>query len=137
MQTIHRRRMELEDKAKVIASVWGGRICSIPFRSSVLPWSIRKKMLNSSYFSKLTEAKQLAQQGIEQLLPPKQTRRPLPCLIILSSYETVLVLNCPRMNHLVTNYPALSSVSNNFRWHTVTQVAQRMYLPPSLSLGIC
>ena len=39
-----------------------------------------KNMMNSTVSSKSTEAKQLAQQGIEQNLPPKQTRRPLPWL---------------------------------------------------------
>ena len=51
-----------------------------------LPWSIWKKRSNSFYISKSTEAKQLARQGIEQILSPKQTRRPLPCLLILSFF---------------------------------------------------
>ena len=37
--------------------------------------------MNSIVSSKQTEAKQLARQGIEQILPPKPTRRPLPCLL--------------------------------------------------------
>ena len=40
----HRRRMEREAKAKVVASVWGGRI-----------WS--RKRVNSTVFSKSTEAR--------------------------------------------------------------------------------
>ena len=39
------------------------------------------------YFFKSTEAKQLARQGIEQVLPPKQSRRPLPCLLIPSFFN--------------------------------------------------
>ena len=30
----HSRRIELEEKAKVVASVWGGKICSISCRAS-------------------------------------------------------------------------------------------------------
>ena len=47
------------------------------------------KRLNSSYFSKSTEAKHLARQGIEQILSPKQMRRPLPFLLILSFFYGV------------------------------------------------
>ena len=38
----HRRRMELEDKAKVVASVWGGGAEFGKFLAAlaVLPWSI-------------------------------------------------------------------------------------------------
>ena len=49
----------------------------------------RKGRIHPS-FSKSTESKQLARQGIEQILSPKQTRRPLPCLLILSSFYGVL-----------------------------------------------
>ena len=42
--------------------------------------------MNSSYSSKSSQAKQLVQQGIEQILPPKQKRRPLPFLLSLSFF---------------------------------------------------
>ena len=52
-----RRRMETEAKAKV--------------QLVVLPRSIWKKRINSTFSSKSTEAKQLARQGIESILPNK------------------------------------------------------------------
>ena len=75
--------MELEDKAKVVASVWLAEL-------AVLPRSIRKNRMNSTFSFKYTrnKAKQLARQGIEQILPPKQTR-PLPCLLIISFFYGV------------------------------------------------
>ena len=36
----HRRRMELEDKAKVVASVWGEEFVQFLAALAVLPWSI-------------------------------------------------------------------------------------------------
>ena len=81
--SIHRRSMELEDKAKVVASVWGAEFVQFLAALAVLPWSTWNKRSNSSYFSKSTEEKQIVRQGIEQILPPKQTRRPLPCLLSL------------------------------------------------------
>ena len=82
----HRRRMKLEDQAKVVASVWGAEFVKFLAALAVLPWSIWKKRSNSSYFSNSTEAKQLARQATEQILSPKQTWRPLPCLLILSFF---------------------------------------------------
>ena len=52
----HRRRMETEGKAKVIAFVWGAEFVQFLAALAVLPLSIWKKRLNSSYYSKLTEA---------------------------------------------------------------------------------
>ena len=46
----HRRRMELKDKAKVVASVWGAKFVQFLAALAVLPWSILKKRLNSSFF---------------------------------------------------------------------------------------
>ena len=48
---------------------------------AVVPQMI-KKWMNSTFSFKQTKAKQLARQGIKQILPPKQTQRPLPCLLI-------------------------------------------------------
>ena len=47
----HRRRMELKDKAKVVASVWGTEFVQFLAALAVLPWSIWKKRSNSSYYS--------------------------------------------------------------------------------------
>ena len=68
----HRRRMETEAKTKVVASVWGAKF--IPFLAAlaVLPRSIWKNGMNSTFSFKSTEAKQLARQGFELILPPKQ-----------------------------------------------------------------
>ena len=52
----YRRRIETEDKAKVVASVWGQNYL--------------EKRLNSTVSFKTTEAKQLGWQGIEQILHP-------------------------------------------------------------------
>ena len=40
--------MELEDKAKVVASVWGAEFVQFPAALAVLPRSIWKKRLNSA-----------------------------------------------------------------------------------------
>ena len=37
---VHRRRMELEDKAKVITSLWGTELVQFLAVLAVLPWSI-------------------------------------------------------------------------------------------------
>ena len=40
--------MEFEDKAKVVASVWGAEFVQFPAALAVLPQSIWKKRLNSA-----------------------------------------------------------------------------------------
>ena len=97
----HRRRIETEGKAKVVASVWGAVFvqflaalaeCFAAFASVYLEGtvefsrSIWKKRLNSTGSFKTTETKHLARQGIEQILPPKQTQRALPCLLFQSFF---------------------------------------------------
>ena len=77
----HRRRIELEEKAKAVASVSGAKCVQFLAALAFFPRSIYKKRMNPTASSNSTEAKQLARQGIEQMLPPKQTRRPLPCLL--------------------------------------------------------
>ena len=52
--------MEREEKAKVVASVWGADLVQFFAALAVLPRSIWKKMMNSTVSSKPTEAKQLA-----------------------------------------------------------------------------
>ena len=44
-------------------------------------FTVWKNRINSTFSFKQTKVKQLAQQGIEQTLPPKQTRQPLPRLL--------------------------------------------------------
>ena len=45
----HRRRMEREAKAKVVASVWGAKFVQFLAALAVLPLSIWKKRLNSNF----------------------------------------------------------------------------------------
>ena len=70
-------------------------MCSIPFPASCFASvDLKEKdefnrffqidQLNSTVSSKYTKAKQLAGKGIEHILPPKPTRRLLPCLLIPS-----------------------------------------------------
>ena len=53
----HRRRMERDAKAKVVTSVWGAELLKFLAELAVLPWSVWKKQLNSSYSYKSTENK--------------------------------------------------------------------------------
>ena len=50
----HRRRMKLEDKAKVVASVCGAEFVQFLAALTVLPWSIWKNRMNSTFSSKST-----------------------------------------------------------------------------------
>ena len=67
-----RRRMGTEAKAKVDASVWGAKFVQFLAARVVLPQSIWKKRLNSSYSSKSTKAKLIARQGIEIQSAPQK-----------------------------------------------------------------
>ena len=116
----HRRRIKTEEKAEVIAAVWGTDL--IPFLAAltILHQDDLKKEVNSSYSSYCHGAihlhivlvqfilffisswcnssyssnhpgtKQLAWQGIKSILSTKQQRRPLPSLLSLS----LLHYNC-------------------------------------------
>ena len=53
----HRRRMETEAKAKVVASGWGAEFIQFLAVLAVLPRSIWKKRLNSYYSSQYAETK--------------------------------------------------------------------------------
>ena len=86
----HRRRIKTEEKAKVVASVWGEEFIKFPAALAIMTRTILKNRMKSSislnhpvqfilYF-KSSSAKQLARQGIEYILPHKQKRRPLPFL---------------------------------------------------------
>ena len=46
---MHRRRKELEDKAKVVASVWGATFFQFLAALAVFPQSIWKNMMNSPF----------------------------------------------------------------------------------------
>ena len=50
----HRRRMETEEKAKVLASVWGTEFIKFVATLAILPRSIWKNRTNSTVSSKLT-----------------------------------------------------------------------------------
>ena len=45
----HRRRIGLEDKVKVVASVWGAKFVQFLAALAVLPRSIWKNMMNSTF----------------------------------------------------------------------------------------
>ena len=87
--------MEKEGKSRRICL--GGRVYSIPCRASYFALDDFNYRMNCTFSSKLTEAKQLAQQVSEQILPPKQMRRLLPLLlspslcIIWADYYLVLI----------------------------------------------
>ena len=84
--------MDREAKVKVIASVWGADLVKFLASLAVLPRLVGKNMMNSTVSSQPREAKQLARQGIEQNLPPKQTRRPLPLLLSPSLFYELAIL---------------------------------------------
>ena len=98
LHPLHRRRMEREAKTKVVASVWGGKGQNVFFLTApaVLPRSIWKKQLNSTVSSKTTESKQLWRQEKEQIVPPKQTQRPLSCLLFPSFLHYMIHSICDR-----------------------------------------
>ena len=56
--------METDAKTKVVASVWGTTFVKFLAALAVLPRSIWKKQLNSSFSLNPKEAKQLMRQGI-------------------------------------------------------------------------
>ena len=80
----HRRRIELEDEANVVASFWGGggKIRFIPCCASCFASVDLEKQDEFDLFFHIDQAKQIARQQIEQILPTKQTQRTLPCLLI-------------------------------------------------------
>ena len=69
------------EKQRQRSAVWGKDFFQFLAALAVLPRSIWKNTRNSTVSFKPIEAKQLARQGIEQNLPPKQTRWPLPLLL--------------------------------------------------------
>ena len=92
----HRRRINTEGKAKVVAAAWGQN-CFNPCRASYfvirrfeewdeLHQDDLKKMMNSSNSSNRPSAKQLSRQGIESIPFPKQQRRPLSFLLYVSFF---------------------------------------------------
>ena len=54
----HSRRMETEAKAKVVASVWGAEFPQFLAVLGILPPSIWKTRMNSTFFSISAKAKQ-------------------------------------------------------------------------------
>ena len=66
----HKRRIEREEKAKLVASVWREKFIQFLAALAVLPQLNWKKKLNSSLSFKSTEGKQPAGQGNDA---PKQT----------------------------------------------------------------
>ena len=88
------RRIKKNENAKVVASLWWEEIIQLLAALAILPRAILKKRINYPFLSNhpvaihpiiqnRPSAKQLAQQVIEYILPPKQKRRPLPSVFIL------------------------------------------------------
>ena len=75
----HRRRIETEGKAKVVASVWGANFLNFFAALAVLYLSIWKKQFNSTVSFKSTETKQLAPHASRRI-------RPFPCLLFQSFF---------------------------------------------------
>ena len=53
----HRRKMEIEAKAKVVASAWGAEFIQCLAALAILPRLIWKNRMTSTFSSKLTKAK--------------------------------------------------------------------------------
>ena len=94
----HRRRNYkycAESKTKVVASVWGANFIQFLAVLAILPRSIWKNRVNSSFSFKSTEAKFLARQGNELNLPPPPNRCDELCLAFCinpSSMDTSLAI---------------------------------------------
>ena len=84
--------MELEDKAKVVVSVWGAECVQFLAALAVLPRSIWKKRMNLTVSSRSTEAKQWTRQEIQQILPPN--RRDDLCLVFLFHPSSMVLRDC-------------------------------------------
>ena len=84
----HRRKIETEEKAKVVvAAAWGAK--SLHFFAALLTIFQQddlKNRMNASLSSNHPGAKLLAWQWIESILSPKQQWRPLPSLLSLSFF---------------------------------------------------
>ena len=83
----HRRRIKTEEKAKVVAAVWGTELIQLLGTLAILHTDDLKKEMNSSYsVFFISWPKYLALQGIESILAHKQQWRPLPSLLPLSFF---------------------------------------------------
>ena len=89
---------------------------------SVLPRSVLKKRLNSSYSSKSTEAKQLARQGIEQNLPPEQTRRHLPLLLSPSFFYNGNSQKLTNFIYFIVNLCMVRTGGHKISWHCISKM---------------
>ena len=96
----HRRRINTEEKAKVVAAVWGTEFIQFLAAQAVLPrailknrknspFSFKSSWCNSFYSSNRHRGKQLARQGItvNKISSPRQERRLLPFLLSLSFFS--------------------------------------------------
>ena len=69
----HRRRIGTEAEAKVVESIWGAKLVQFLAALAVLPRSILKKRLNSSYSSnRPRQTRYIARQEIDKLCPPNR-----------------------------------------------------------------
>ena len=119
MSRDHRRRMEREAKAKVVASVWGADFVQFLAALAILPRLILKKRLNSSYSSKSTN--RLHYIGVivslftinfelfvcTALFPCDATQPPLACVCV-SSVSAVVGLRLFLSSRLLLSYLRVS-----------------------------
>ena len=73
----HRRRINIEEKAKVVAATWGTKFIQFLAVPVILHYRTilkNRKRGSSSYSSNRPITKQLAQHGIDEILSPKQQR---------------------------------------------------------------
>ena len=121
----HRRRMTTEEKAKVAEgknlynSLPSQIFCLGRFWRIVWILSFKSSWCNSSYSSKSSQAKQLARQGIEKILPPppKQKRRPFH--LSLSFFYAFCFKSALRQGIRLLRF-----YQNVFRWGSTSVITQ-------------
>ena len=91
--------MEREAKTKVDASVWGAGFVQFFAALDDLPRSVWNKRLNSSNFSKSTEANSQGGKELNQFCPPKKMRRPLHLLLSPSLLQEVIMFTIMLRRH--------------------------------------
>ena len=85
-QREHRRFIKTEEKAKVVASVWGEECIQFLTALAILPRTIMKNRLNSSFFSNHPGAIHPIIQIVQCKTASTARRRPLPFLLSLSFF---------------------------------------------------
>ena len=113
----HRKRKELEDQAKVVASDWGAEFVPFLAMIAVLPWSISKNRRNSTFSFKYSRPRQNSQRDKELNILTNSAHQtdataPLPCLLIPSFFYDPLCYQSlsPQPNQLLAFLKAKSKL---------------------------